>query len=170
MRGKKRKKKKGRKTGNPLRDTRIAPFMVFCIEYIKGLYSPLVSQPINIIAKCYFFPFISINRDSLYRSRKGKLALRHRRTLKSSYRTSKALRKVIFFLLLLRELSSLVSFFKERFFLHYDFYSRFRFRKYFSFYLNSFFFLFFYIYIFFFQRISITVSLQAMLLLDATFF
>lgn len=57
------KTKNRRKIGKPL-DTRIASFMIFA-EYTKGFYSSPLSQQINIIAKCYFFLFISINRDSL---------------------------------------------------------------------------------------------------------
>lgn len=59
-----KEQKKGRKTGKPLRDTRIAPFMVVYRVHHRAL-SPHVSQRINIIAKCYFFPFISINGDTV---------------------------------------------------------------------------------------------------------
>lgn len=109
-----KKTKKRKKNQEPPKRHTHCTVHGFCIEYTKGLYSPLALQQINIIAKCYFFPFISINRDSLYRSRKGKLALRHRRTLKSSCRTSKTLRKGILFLITLQSFLA-VLFFKAVF-------------------------------------------------------
>lgn len=72
------KTKNRRKIGKPL-DTRIAPFMIFA-EYTKGFYSSPLSQ-INIIAKCYFFPFISINRDLQIQKRNTRFMM-----LKSNFR------------------------------------------------------------------------------------
>lgn len=114
-----KKTKKRKKNREPPKRHTHCTVHGFCIEYTKGLYSPLALQQINIIAKCYFFPFISINRDSLYRSRKGKLALRHRRTLKSSCRSPKYWEKA-FFSLLPCNLFSLF-FFPKQCFLHCDF-------------------------------------------------
>lgn len=114
----------------------------------KGSIPSPLSQQINIIAKCYFFPFISINRDSL------QIQKRNTRFTTSDIK----IQLPSFFPLYYLVTSSRFSFFRSRYpivihisiFLH--------FQKYFSFYITLFFLLSFFSYTYI-QCLFITFSL-----------